>query len=83
MRTRSDIEAATPRCQAIRQELGVAHANVGRRGGFIRGTVERLCLKPMRYHAADGTWICQCGSTQSGLLLGTRAVAFSTELEAA
>jgi hypothetical protein len=83
MPTRSDIEAATPRCQAIRHEPGVAHPNFGRRGGLIRGTVERLCLKPMSYHAAGGTWICQCGSTQSGASLGARAMAFAAELEAA
>jgi hypothetical protein len=83
MPTRADIEAATPRCQAIHQQRGPAHPNFGRRGGLIRSTTERLCLKPMRFHAADGTWVCQCGSTQSGAFLGARAMAFAAELEAA
>jgi hypothetical protein len=82
MPTRADIEAATPRCQASRRQPGIAHANFGRRGGFIRGTIERLCLEPMRYSAVAGLWMCECGATQSGAALGARAAAFAAAAEA-
>jgi hypothetical protein len=83
MPTRSDIEAGTPRCQAARREpTGAVRVNFGLRGG-MRPTGYFLCLMPMRYRAGNNTWICECGSTEKGEVLGARAVAFAMEAEAA
>jgi hypothetical protein len=66
MMRRCDIEAATPRCWRR-----VAPKNPGplnNRGGW-----HNTCLKPMRYRAADNTWICpSCGNEDSGLLIAAR-----------
>jgi hypothetical protein len=55
---RCDIEAATPRCW---------RRIVPKRGGW-----HTTCLKPMRYRAADNTWVCECGNEDSGLLVAAR-----------
>jgi hypothetical protein len=81
MPTRDDIEAGTPRCQAARREpTGAVRVNFGLRGGTM---AYFLCLRPMRYRAGDNTWVCECGSTETGEVLGARAVTFAMEAEAA
>ncbi len=82
MPTRGDIEAATPRCRARRQQIGEAR-NFGLRGGMTQWMSEFFCLQPMRYRAADDIWLCQCGATQTGASLGARATGFAIEAEAA
>jgi hypothetical protein len=82
MPTQADIEAAIPRCQARRQEWQT-RPNFGLRGGTLRHAIEFLCLKPMHYRAGNNSWVCQCGSTESGEVLGARATAFEFEAEAA
>jgi hypothetical protein len=74
--TLADIEAATPRCQSRGKETGQVRVNFGLRAGMTQQTIERLCLKPMRYRAADNTWVCECGSAEAGEQIGARAVAF-------
>lgn len=83
MPTRADIEAATPRCQARRKELGQVRVNFGVRGGMTQQTIEVLCLRPMRHRAANNTWLCECGSTETGELLGARAADFYLQARAA
>jgi hypothetical protein len=83
MPRRGDIEAATPRCQALRQEPGPATVNFGLRGGTLRAMVELLCLLPMRYRAADNAWLCDCGATETGEYLAARAAGYDFEAEAA
>jgi hypothetical protein len=61
---RCDIEAATPRC--------------GRRIVPKRGGWHATCFKPMRYRAADNTWICPCGNEESGLLVAARLITIAT-----
>jgi hypothetical protein len=78
----ADIEAATPCCQATRLELRPGGRNFGLRGGTTRYLIELLCLKPMRYRASDNTWLCECGSTETGALIAARARAFDTEPKA-
>jgi hypothetical protein len=82
MPTRADIEAAAPRCQARRQEWQT-RPNFGLRGGTLRHPVEFLCLKRMRYRTGNNPWVCECGSTESGEVLGARAAAFEVVAEAA
>jgi hypothetical protein len=57
--------------------------NFGLRGGTTRPMADFLCLKPTRYVAGSNTWVCECGSTEAGEVLGARAVAFAMEAEAA
>lgn len=83
MPTRADIEAATPRCQARRKEVGQVRVSFGMRAGMTQQTVELTCLKPMRYETASNTWVCECGSTTTGELLGARATAFYLQARAA
>lgn len=84
MPTRGDIEAARPRCQATRRQAsGAVRVNFGLRGGTLRPTADFLCFRLMRYRAGNNTWVCECGSTETGEVLGARAVAFATEAEAA
>lgn len=78
MPTRGDIEAARPRCQATRRQgTGPVRINFGLRGGTTRPIADFLCLTPMRYRAGNNTWVCECGSTETGEVLGARAVAFA------
>ena len=60
---RADIEAATPLCwRRIVPKYGW----------------HTTCLKPMRYRAADNTWICpSCGNEDSGLLIAARPAAIA------
>jgi hypothetical protein len=46
-------------------------------------TIEVLCLRPMRYRAVNDTWVCECGSTERGGVVGARAAAFYLEPRAA
>ena len=57
--------------------------NFGLRAGMTQQTIERLCLKPMRYRARDNTWICECGSSETGERLGARVVSFGLHADAA
>jgi hypothetical protein len=82
MPRRGDIEAATPRCQATRQEPGPESVNFGLRGGVLRAMVELLCLMPMRYQASDNSWLCECGSSEPGEYLAARASGYAFEPEA-
>ena len=67
------MQAATPRCQATRYEQPPdrPHTNFGLRGGTLAGPeVEFVCYRPMRYRASNNEWVCECGSTETGELLG-------------
>ena len=81
MPSRSDIEAATPRCRANWPDAFARQActNFGLGGGtLVHATiVMRLCLRPMRYRTCDHTWVCDCGATWSGPLLAARVAAFA------
>lgn len=57
--------------------------NFGLRGGMTQQTIEALCLKPMWYQAANNTWACECGATETGKLLGARAADFYLQARAA
>jgi hypothetical protein len=62
---------------------GAVRVKFGLRGGTARPMGYFLCLMPMRYRAGSNTWVCECGSTEPGEVLGARAVAFAMEAEAA
>jgi hypothetical protein len=83
--TRADIEAATPRCRANWPDAFAREAstNFGLAGGtLVRATVvTRTCLRPMRYHARDNTWACDCGAAWPGPPLPARAPAHVEELD--